>query len=209
VCTALSLPSSLSISLPELNHSAKDPAFGGKLKQVLLELAQLVQESQLVHLVQRFKFGQPRQPDTRRARRGPSMSAARVANAGSPGRRKPALPTTPPVPGLTNGRSTAIEVVAKSQDEMHAAVAGTLMRPEVGAASAIEVWQPETQDVNALARELAAILSRWPIVRADLSPFPVSCSRLRARPSNLMTRSSRLRLKTADRSETIVYASPT
>ena len=53
-------------------------------------------------------------------------------------------------------RSTAIEVVAKGPNDMHAAVARTLMRPEVGAASAIEQWQKDTHDVNALAAELAA-----------------------------------------------------
>ncbi len=83
------------------------------------------------------------------------MSAAKAAKTRKP-RRNLASSVTPPVPDLAKGRSTSIQVRAKSQDEVHAAVAQTLMRPEVGAASSIEAWQHNTHDVNALAAELAA-----------------------------------------------------
>ena len=60
-----------------------------------------------------------------------------------------------PAPPARTQRSASIEVLASSQDDMNAAVARTLMRPEVGAASTIELWQKDTHDVNALAAELA------------------------------------------------------
>ena len=47
-------------------------------------------------------------------------------------------------------RSTAVEVDVRHQDDMHAAVARTLIRPEVNAAAAMEQWQKDTHDVNAL-----------------------------------------------------------
>jgi hypothetical protein len=69
---------------------------------------------------------------------------------------KPARPSSALVKNAARERSTAVEVVAMSQDDIHAATARTLSRPEVSAACAIEVWQKETYDVNALAAELAA-----------------------------------------------------
>ncbi len=81
--------------------------------------------------------------------------------------RKSAQGSRLPAPDVSKGRSTAIAVPAKTQCEVHAAVAKTLMRPEVGAASAIEVWQPETHDVNALASELSAQIEA--VNRGDLS----------------------------------------
>jgi len=69
---------------------------------------------------------------------------------------KPKVPVAPraTLPAKAQ-RSASIEVLASSQEDMNAAVARTLMRPEVGAASAIELWQKDTHDVNALAAELA------------------------------------------------------
>ena len=72
----------------------------------------------------------------------------------------------PPALDINKERSAIIRVAAKTQGEVHAAVAKTLMRPEVGAASAIEVWQPETHDVNALASELSAQIDA--VNRGDL-----------------------------------------
>jgi len=54
------------------------------------------------------------------------------------------------------GRSACINVKATCEADKYPAVARTLMRPEVGAASAIEQWQNDTHDVNDLANELAA-----------------------------------------------------
>ena len=85
----------------------------------------------------------------------------RVADPG-----KSLQPPHSPTPDLSAGRSTAIIVPAKTQGEVHAAVAKTLMRPEIGAATAIENWQPETHDVNALAKELAAQIDA--VNRGDL-----------------------------------------
>ena len=63
--------------------------------------------------------------------------------------KKTALVTKP-----AKERSAAVEVVATTPDDIHAATARTLTRPEVGAAAAIEVWQKDTHDINALAAEL-------------------------------------------------------
>lgn len=56
---------------------------------------------------------------------------------------------------VTSKRSEHIQVLS-SEKGMYPSIAKTLMRPEVGAASAIEQWQRDTHDVNALASELSA-----------------------------------------------------
>lgn len=68
---------------------------------------------------------------------------------------RPKAPSTAVVAKANEERSTVVEVIANGPNDMHAAVARTLVRPEVGAAAAIEQWQKDTHDVNALAAELA------------------------------------------------------
>ena len=69
---------------------------------------------------------------------------------------RPKTPPTAVLAKLTRERGTAIEVRATNRGDMHAAVARVLMRPEIGAAVAMEQWQKDTHDVNALAAELTA-----------------------------------------------------
>src|SRR5664280_530536 len=143
------------------DRSAEAERGGGP---VLLEPAQLVQKPQVVQLVQRSKLGQRGQPDLLRAGKGclvtkpkietPSTAHGRTGiKKGSETRSRPTLAV---VTKAAKERSTAIEVVAHSQDGIHAATARTLTRPEVGAACAIEKWQKNTHDVNELAAELTA-----------------------------------------------------
>lgn len=65
-------------------------------------------------------------------------------------------PSTAVIRKAKKERGTAVEVVSASADDMYAAVARTLTRPEVNAAAALEQWQKDTHDVNALAAELTA-----------------------------------------------------
>lgn len=50
--------------------------------------------------------------------------------------------------------NSVIEIKATSEADLAAATARTLTSPEVGAASTIEQWQPDTHDVNELVKEL-------------------------------------------------------
>jgi hypothetical protein len=51
---------------------------------------------------------------------------------------------------------SAVNIVARSEADLDAAVARTITRPEVGSAAVIEAWSQGTHDVNALADELKA-----------------------------------------------------
>lgn len=49
----------------------------------------------------------------------------------------------------------AINIAASSKEHQYEVIARTLTRPEIGAATVIEAWSPDTHDVNVLAAELA------------------------------------------------------
>lgn len=61
-----------------------------------------------------------------------------------------------PPPLATTKNRSAVVVEAPSADDMDAAIARKLTRPEVGSAAVIEAWSQGGHDVNALVTELAA-----------------------------------------------------
>lgn len=77
-----------------------------------------------------------------------------VKNNQTKSKAKAPVPAKPKEPNAPKNRS-AVNVVATGADDMDAAIARTLTRPEIGAAAVIEAWAKDTHDVNALAAELA------------------------------------------------------
>lgn len=71
--------------------------------------------------------------------------------------KKVTKPQTSKVPAAKAvKRRTAVDVQVVTEETLYRSVAKVLARPEVGAACAIEKWQPDTHDVNDLTAELAA-----------------------------------------------------
>ena len=89
---------------------------------------------------------------TRTKAKLPSTSETRSVIKKRPKTESRPIPTVVVKPAKE--RSASIDVVARNPDDVHDAVARTLMRPEVSAAAAMEQWQKDTHDVNALAAEL-------------------------------------------------------